>query len=95
MIAVARDVNHYPTIADYVANDHPDLRDLSSNSIDFIYSNIVLQHVVPELSIEYLNEFFRLLKPGGVLVFQLPSPSGPRGGSVDSANAGRSVSGQG
>ena len=77
MIAVAREVNHYPNIADYVCNAHPDLRDLPSQSVDFIYSNIVLQHVVPELSIEYLHEFFRLLKPEGILVFQLPSHQEP------------------
>lgn len=77
MIAVARDINHYPAIAEYVCNGHPDLRDVPSRSVDFIYSNIVLQHIEPQLSIEYLNEFFRLLKPGGVLVFQLPSHQEP------------------
>jgi hypothetical protein len=38
-----------------------------------IYTNIVLQHVPSELAVRYLHEFFRLLTPGGVLVFQLPS----------------------
>jgi hypothetical protein len=37
----------------------------------------VLQHIVPEISEVYLREFVRLLKPGGLLVFQLPSH--PRG----------------
>jgi SAM-dependent methyltransferase len=77
MVAVARDIDRYPSIVDYMCNPHSDLRDLHSRSCDFIYSNIVLQHVVPQLSIEYLKEFFRLLKPGGVLVFQLPSHQEP------------------
>ena len=78
MVAVARNIDRYPSIVDYMCNPHPDLRDLHSRSSDFIYSNIVLQHVVPQLSIGYLNEFFRLLKPGGVLVFQLPSHQEPQ-----------------
>ena len=77
MVAVARNIDRYPSIVDYMCNPHSDLRDLPSRSCDFIYSNIVLQHVVPQLSIGYLNEFFRLLKPGGVLVFQLPSHQEP------------------
>lgn len=79
MIAVARNIDRYPSIVHYMCNGHPDLRDLQPRSCDFIYSNIVLQHVVPQLSIGYLNEFFRLLKPGGVLVFQLPSHQEPLG----------------
>jgi hypothetical protein len=32
-----------------------------------------LQHVAPALATEYLGQFFRVLEPGGLLVFQLPS----------------------
>ena len=38
-----------------------------------VYSNIVLQHIHPHYSKQYLKEFLRVLKPGGMLVFQLPS----------------------
>jgi SAM-dependent methyltransferase len=38
-------------------------------SFSFIYSNIVLQHVPPRYSSQYLREFVRLLEPSGVLVF--------------------------
>lgn len=77
MIATANQLNRYPGIASYICNQQPDLRVLPSHSCDFIYSNIVLQHIEPELSVRYLEEFFRLLKPGGVLVFQLPSHREP------------------
>jgi SAM-dependent methyltransferase len=40
---------------------------------DFIYTNIVLQHMRPEYSKAYLKEFLRVLSPGGLLVFQLPT----------------------
>lgn len=46
-------------------------------SIDFIYSAIVLQHIAPRFTREYLLEFSRMLKPGGLLVFQLPSHLDP------------------
>src|SRR5688572_7536637 len=46
MIAVAQNIDQYPSTVEYVCNGHPDLRDLQSRSCDFIYSNIVLQHVV-------------------------------------------------
>jgi SAM-dependent methyltransferase len=38
-------------------------------SFSFLYSNIVLQHVPPRFSEQYLREFVRVLAPGGVLVF--------------------------
>jgi SAM-dependent methyltransferase len=72
MIDHARRLNQYPG-ADYLCTSGRGLDTLPSASFDCIYSNIVLQHVVPDLSISYLNEFFRLLRPNGLLVFQLPS----------------------
>ena len=35
--------------------------------------HVVLQHMKPEFAKAYLREFARILKPNGVLVFQLPS----------------------
>lgn len=51
----------------------PHLRLFDAGSFAFIISNIVLQHVQPSLATEYLREFLRILAPGGVLIFQLPS----------------------
>jgi SAM-dependent methyltransferase len=39
---------------------------------DLIYSSITLQHMSPDLMRGYLAEFARVLRRGGVLVFQLP-----------------------
>ena len=58
---------------DFVCNPAEDLAMLSSNSFDFIYTNIVLQHIPPELAKNYILEFCRVLRAGGVLVFQVPS----------------------
>ena len=73
MIRHARALNRYSDRADYLCTGERGLDTLPSGSFDCIYSNIVLQHVEPQLSRGYLDEFFRLLRPGGLLVFQLPS----------------------
>lgn len=49
-----------------------DLSLFEDGSFDFIISLIVLQHMEPRYFVNYLVEFMRLLKPDGVLVFQLP-----------------------
>jgi SAM-dependent methyltransferase len=60
----------------YLVNTSPDLSQLESGSFDFVYSSITLQHVPPELAECYVREFFRILRPGGVAVFQMRN--GPR-----------------
>ena len=57
----------------FVANAS-DCLPFATGSFDFIYSAIVLQHV-PEKKIvrRYISEFVRTLKPGGLLVMQIPS----------------------
>lgn len=45
-----------------------------SGQFDFIYTAIVLQHITKQEAIrQYIAEFMRILKPGGLLVMQLPS----------------------
>lgn len=51
-----------------------DLSIFNNNYFDFIYSGIVLQHMPSKkLIYNYLLDFNRILKSGGLLVFQLPS----------------------
>ncbi|MGH9382722.1 MAG: class I SAM-dependent methyltransferase [Vicinamibacterales bacterium] len=73
MLALAADFNAFPSRVSYVSNQRDDLRIFERATFDFIISNIVLQHVPQELALGYLGEFLRLLTPGGILVFQLPS----------------------
>jgi SAM-dependent methyltransferase len=54
-------------------NETDSLSGLASGTFDFVYSNIVLQHVEPRFTRRYLGEFLRVLRPGGVLLFQLPA----------------------
>jgi SAM-dependent methyltransferase len=72
MIRKAEALNRSPRCRFYV-NDRSDLAAFGDGSFDFIYSNIVLQHMEPELSEGYVREFVRVLADGGVAVFQVPS----------------------
>lgn len=72
MINRAREINNGLAVEFFVNNE--DLKIFSDQKFDFIYSGIVLQHLPSrELIKRYLLEFKRVLKPNGVLVFQLPS----------------------
>jgi SAM-dependent methyltransferase len=73
MIEHARDYNRHGSRCEYLLNDKPDLCMFTDCQFDFIYSNMTLQHMPPRLSKAYLVEFLRVLAPGGLLLFQLPS----------------------
>ena len=67
MIEKAESLNRCPN-CNYAANSDTHLP-FADAHFSFIYSNIVLQHLPRHISKEYLQEFVRLLAPGGVLVF--------------------------
>jgi len=73
MIERARTFNRFPDSCTYHLNETADLRLFADRTFDFVYSNITLQHIEPDYSRGYIEEFFRVLEPGGVAVFQLPS----------------------
>jgi SAM-dependent methyltransferase len=60
-----------------VLNTADDLRPFESGSFDLVYSRYVLQHLPGRAMVRsYLAEFIRVLRPGGLLVFQLPNRIG-------------------
>jgi len=73
MIGLARKYNIYTDNCSYMEISDDNLSFLENESIDFIYSNIVLQHIAPEFSTNYIKEFLRILNPGGLILFQLPA----------------------
>jgi SAM-dependent methyltransferase len=73
MVATARTLNVAGARCEYIVNKDNNLELFADESFDFIYSNIVLQHMSPALSAGYILEFVRLLAPQGLLVFQIPS----------------------
>lgn len=85
MIRLAERLNRFPDRVRYVVNTRPDLVVLPAMSFDFIYSDIALQHIPPDQSRAYIAEFLRVLKPGGLAVFQLTAEhreAGAVGGRV-------------
>lgn len=74
MIAQAREWNRDCAGCSFVLNTTGDLRVFGNASIDLVYTKYVLQHLPSRDLVEsYLREFVRILRPGGLLVFQLPS----------------------
>jgi SAM-dependent methyltransferase len=73
MIGYAREFNQYGDRCTYTVNGEPNLAVFPGKSFDFIYSNIVLQHIEPDLSENYVREFVRILADGGIAMFQVPS----------------------
>jgi len=73
MIALANQYNHYGSRCRYFSDRSNDLKSLADDSFDFIYANLVFQHLEREFRKRVITEFIRILAPGGLIVFQLPS----------------------
>lgn len=73
MIDFANRHNRHPEQCRFIVNESADLKMFSDDEFGLIYSNIVLQHIPPAYTRNYLREFLRILSPRGILVFQLPS----------------------
>jgi SAM-dependent methyltransferase len=72
MIERARELNQLGDRCHYHQNESERLAGFADGTFDFVYSMITLQHLEPRYSRGYVKEFFRVAKPGGVVVFQLP-----------------------
>lgn len=75
--------NHILTIPNLYKTNGIDLKSIPDISYDIVFSTIVLQHIcVHEIRLSFLQEFFRVLKPGGAICLQMGfGPDHPR--SVD------------
>jgi SAM-dependent methyltransferase len=82
MVRLAERLNRYAGRVNYVHNVLPDLRVIEASSLDFINSDIVLQHIEPSVAAAYLREFARILRPDAIMVFQVPSDRLDAAGAV-------------
>jgi SAM-dependent methyltransferase len=98
MLNIARAINPYPDRVEFILNRRDNLGIIKTASADFLMSHATLQHIEPEIAERYLREFFRVLRPGGVMIFSCPShlvadevaggapgqprPAGPRPGEI-------------
>jgi len=56
----------------FIVNQKDSLEDFANQSIDFVYSHIALQHIPNDYQKRYINEFMRIIRGGGLVVFQVP-----------------------
>ena len=73
MIALAEQHNRHGERVRYHLNEAGDLALFPNDSFDLVLSLIVLQHIPNALKGAYLREFVRVLRPGAVAAFTVPS----------------------
>jgi SAM-dependent methyltransferase len=73
MVEGARNFNRHGIRCHYHVNTTGDLRLFEEAQFTFVLSIITLQYIEPVYSKRYLAECMRVLKPGGLAVFQLPT----------------------
>ena len=73
MVRMAEEFNADRPQCHFLLNEGDQLAGLPENHFGFIYTSIVLQHIPETITRKYLQEMVRVLKPGGVLVFQIPA----------------------
>lgn len=57
----------------YIVNKVASLNAIRDNAIDFVYSHITIQHIPKPLQPAFIGEFMRVLRPGGIAAFQVPT----------------------
>ena len=72
MINLAKEYSQDLAQCRFLLNEQNHLESLIDNYFGFVYTSIVLQHIAKKHSRLYIAEFIRVLKPGGVLIFQIP-----------------------
>ncbi len=70
VIDISRALEH-PANVEFVANRKDDLSFIPTGSLDLVFSFVVLQHLTPDQVQRFLQEFYRVLKPGAKTVFQI------------------------
>ena len=73
MVDIARRMNRHGDRVTYRHNPQSDLSLLADASADLLFTVIVLQHIRPALAESYVDEFFRVVRPGGLVIFHVPS----------------------
>jgi ubiquinone/menaquinone biosynthesis C-methylase UbiE len=83
MIEKAEGFNKHGGKCHYHVNTAADLAMFDEEAFSFVCSDIVLQHMEPRYSARYVAEFIRILAPGGLITFTLPTQR--KGGAMAQA----------
>jgi SAM-dependent methyltransferase len=71
MIRLAKEFHKNNSRCTFSLNEADDLQQFPYGYFGFIYTSITLQHIPMRYVRKYLLEFIRVLKPGGMFVFQI------------------------
>ena len=72
MLALAREHNRQLSNVEWILGDGRGLESIESESVDACFSHVVFQHLPePEMTLRYVAEMGRVLKPGGWSAFQV------------------------
>jgi ubiquinone/menaquinone biosynthesis C-methylase UbiE len=81
MIELAQKFNADNKKCEFMVNNATDLAVFAHDTFDMIYSNIVFQHIPPVYTKAYIKEFLRIVKPNGIIIFQMTINEVPRVGT--------------
>lgn len=71
MLGRARQIHTEQKNILWLTSNGSDLSFIASDSMDFVFSYLVLQHLPREMLVfEYVREMLRVLRPGGMMLFQ-------------------------
>lgn len=70
MIDKARSLNSDLANLRFIENHSALIDSVDDSSVDFVYSCMTLQHIPASLAKGYVEEFLRIIRPGGVAAFQ-------------------------
>lgn len=73
MLEEAEKANQNLHNIEFTLNVSEDLKTIPNESVDFLYSNMVLQHMPKHKQKLYIEEFCRVLAPKGIIAVQTPS----------------------
>jgi SAM-dependent methyltransferase len=71
MVRLATQFNQDVPQCRFLINEKDRMEDFDDGHFGFIYTSIVLQHIAGKYAKKYVADLIRLLRPGGVLVFQV------------------------
>ena len=77
MLEQARRLDRSGGRIDFHLNESADLSAFDDDSFDLVYSDLVLQHLPPEIAEGYVREFARVVRPGGAMVLGVPESVRP------------------
>jgi ubiquinone/menaquinone biosynthesis C-methylase UbiE len=75
MLNEAKKANQHVNNIDFIHNIAEDLSVIPENSVECLYTNLVLQHMPKKRQIMYIKEFCRVLRPKGILVMKTMTKS--------------------